>query len=57
MIERTHRGCAPLPQITAPNIRDDGHKNLSDNYQRERRTEQAVYHSMRLPSIEKALRK
>lgn len=41
-IEKTYRGCAPLPAITCPNIRDDGNKVLVDTYPR-------------LTSIEKAL--
>lgn len=57
MIERTYRGVAPQITITAPIIRDDGNKNLSDNYKRERRTEYATQYSTRLQSIDRELRK
>lgn len=31
-IEKTYRGCAPMPSITAPNIRCDSDKTLTSSF-------------------------
>ena len=52
MIERTYKGCCPMPSITAPNIRDDGHKNLSDNYPRLTSIEKELKEKQNAPTLQ-----